>query len=273
MSKLKKALEKAREARRVERGPAVEEDRFPSTGTAAPGHAPKSRRSEVHVTFSETEVIDCRPKTLRKNKVVSLCHESEITDQLKILRTQVLNKLNEAGGNSLLITSANRGEGKTFTSINLAVSLSHELDRTVLLVDADLRNASVHRYFGLEPRRGLSDCLLRRAEIPDVLFNPGIKKLTVLPGGKPLPNAAELLGSARMESLVLEMKSRYLQDRIVIFDSSSLLVCTDPAVFSHLVDGILVVVEMEKTTPDDLSRAMELLKDRPIWGTVLNKAL
>jgi non-specific protein-tyrosine kinase len=103
------------------------------------------------------------------------------------------------------------------------------------------------------------------------LLNPGIEKLTILPGGKSLPNSAELLGSARMESLVFEMKNRYRDDRIIVFDSSSLLLSSDPLVFSRFVDGILLVVEAEKTSPNDLKRVMELLKDDVIIGTVMNK--
>jgi non-specific protein-tyrosine kinase len=232
----------------------------------------------VHVAYTKTKVIDIDPNTLRKNKVISLSHKDKMTDQLEILRTQVLNKLREIGGNSLLVTSAKPQEGKTFTSINLAISIAQELDRTVLLVDADLRHHLVHHYdfaddfLGLDINQGLSDYLLGQAEIPDLLLNPGVQKLTMLPGGSPVPNSAELLGSARMESLITEMKNRYSGDRIIIFDSPSLLTCPDPMVLSRFTDGILFVVEAERTSSNDLKRALGLLKDKPILGTLLNKA-
>ena len=104
------------------------------------------------------------------------------------------------------------------------------------------------------------------------MFNPGIDKLTILPAGKPLPNSAEHLGSARMELLAEELKSRYSGDRIVIIDSPSLLTCSDSMVLSRYVAGILLVVEAEKTSADDLKRAMELLEGKPVLGTLLNKA-
>jgi len=266
MSKLKKALEKAKEAREA----------VPST--LAP-HAEKARMGHngVHVTYSRTKVVNVDPRILRKNKVVSLFHENETTDQLNILRTQILNKLKEIGGNSLLVTSANPSEGKTFTTINLGVSIAQELDRTVLLVDADLRHPSIHHYdfandfFGVHITKGLSDYLLGQVDIPDLLINPGIQKLTILPGGRPLPNSSELIASSRMQSLVKEMKSRYTGDRIIIFDSPSLLVCTDPVVLSQFVDAILLVVEAERTSPNDIKRAMELLKGKHLVGTILNK--
>jgi len=113
--------------------------------------------------------------------------------------------------------------------------------------------------------------LLGQAEVPDILLNPGIQKLTILPAGRQLPNSAELLGSARMAGLVDEMKKRYPDDRIIIFDTPSLL-CGDPMVLSRYIDAVLLVVEQEKTTARDLHRATELLKNRKILGTILNKS-
>jgi len=269
MSKLKKALEKAKEARGTGDSP------FFAIGP----HVGKEgkERHEVNVTYSNTKTLDINHSIFRKNKIFTLFQESEASDQINVLRTQVLNRLKEIGGNSLLVTSAHPGEGKTFTSINLGISISQELDRTVLLVDTDLRNPALHHYdfandfFGVKISEGLSSYLLGEVEIPDLLLNPGIDKLTILPGGRSLPNSAELLGSSRMEKLVIEMKNRYRGDRIIIFDTPALLTCTDPLVFSHLIDGILLVVQVERTSPGDIKRMMELLKDKPVIGTVLNK--
>ncbi len=281
MTKLKKALEKAKEARQDDTGTLDQTPPPVDAEGSAPvqGEQPEpSFEGEVQVTYTKTKVIPIDPELLKKNKVISLFHEHQTTDQLKILRTQILTQLEEKGGNSLLITSTRPGEGKTFTAINLAISIAQELSRTVLLVDADLRPpAYLHKDFstdflGLNTGQGLSDYLLRKAEIPDLLFNPGIEKLTMLPGGKSLPNSAEHLGSDRMEALVEEIKNRYSGDRIIIVDSPALLTCSDPMVLSRYVDGILLVVEAEKTSADDLKRAMELLKDKPVLGTMLNKA-
>jgi non-specific protein-tyrosine kinase len=234
---------------------------------------------EVQVTYTQTQVIPIDSNTLRKNKVISVFHEDKMTDQLKILRTQILNRLKEINGNSLLVTSANPGEGKTFTAINLAISIAQELSRTVLLVDADLRppSESHHNlssdFLGVNMGRGLSDYLLRQAEIPELLYNPGIEKLTMLPGGKPLLNSAEHLGSARAASLMEELKSRYKDDRVIIIDSPSLLTSSDPMVLGGFVDGILLVVEAEKTSNDDIRRAMELLEGKPVLGSLFNKAM
>jgi protein-tyrosine kinase len=270
MSKLKKALEKAKQVRYQTEGKMVQEE---TSAPAAARHATSSKldRCDINPTYECTEVVSVDPAFLRKKKVISLCHENGVADQIKILRTQVLKGMKGFGGNSLLVTSANQGEGKTLTAINLALSICQELDRTVLLVDADLRAPSIHRYFGFDGHAGLSDHLKVRANIADLLLNPGIPRLTILPAGKPLRNSSELLGAPRMESLVKEMKDRY-PERFIIFDSSSLLTSADPLVFSKFVDGVLLVVEAEKTSKSDLERALQLLKDKPIVGTVLNKA-
>ena len=232
----------------------------------------------MYICYSETKVKKIDDNILKKGKVISLFHDIEKIGQIKTLRTQVLSHLNQIGGNSLLITSANPYEGKTFTAINLGVSIAQELDRTVLLVDADLRkHTRYHKdfatdFFGTDMSEGLSNYLLGQAEIPDLLVNPGIDRLVLLPAGRPLPNSAELLGSPRMVMLVNDIKSRYANDRIIIFDSSSLLSSADPLILTRYVDGILLVVEDEKTTADDLEKTMELLKDKPLFGTVMNKS-
>ena len=273
MSRLKKALEKAKTAREsdIQTSPPV------SVTEAEKGSLMYD--DELQVTYTKTKVVKVEPLVLKKNKVICLFPEDKMTDQLKILRTRILNRLEEIGGNCLLVTSANPYEGKTFTSINLAISIAQELSRSVLLVDADLRPQTPNHqdfgsdFLGFHSNSGLSDYLLQKAEIPDLLLNPKIKKLTILPGGDSLPNSAELLGSSRMKTLVTEMKKRYSNDRIIILDSPALLTCPDPLVLSRYADGILLVVESEKTPAKDLKRTMELLNGKPVLGTLMNKAV
>jgi protein-tyrosine kinase len=277
MSKLKKALEKAKETREsdyqtsLNDKPTYKPNREMSFGNT------KECRPELSINYSTTKVKKIDDRVLQKGKVISLFHDFEKVDKIKTLRTQILNQLEQIEGNSLLITSANPYEGKTFTAINLGVSIAQELDRTVLLVDCDLKNHhKSHKdfgkdFFGTRMEEGLSNYLLDQAELQDLFMNPGIERLVLLPAGRPLPNSAEMLSSPRMEMLVNEIKCRYPADRIVIFDSSSLLTSADPLVLTRYVDGILLVVEEEKTTTGDLKKAMELLKDKPVIGTVLNK--
>ena len=279
MSKLKKAMEKAMAARETDSEAFFgQEVPAPSPEPTEPVKRKDACAENFSVAYSKTRIQTVDPAVLKQNKVISLFHDERMTDHLKTLRTQLLNSLEKIGGNSLLITSAHPGEGKTFMAINLGVSIAQEMDHTVVIVDADLRNpARNHRnfskdFFGISPEKGLSDYLTGQAEIPDLLINPGIDKLTILPAGKPMANSAEHLGSPRMEKLVKEMRDRYCDDRIVIFDTPALLTSADPMVFARGVDGVLLVVEAEKTTPADLKRCRELLSGCNILGTVLNKA-
>lgn len=275
MSKLRKALEKAKESR--------QQDDITYKETAQTASEPERMVTmperptnimnveKINPLYHQTKVHPVDFENLEKNRIISICHGNIVADRIKMLRTQILNYLREAGGNTLLIASSNSGEGRTVTAINLAISLSQQIDGTVLLVDSDLRKPSIHTLLGLDIDKGLSDYLRGKAEIPELLINPGIPRLVILPGGKPIANSSELLGAPRMKLLVKEMKERYA-DRIIIFDSSPLLTSADPLVLSRFIDGILIVVEAEKTTRDDLKRTMELLKERPVIGTVFNKA-
>ncbi|MBN2808144.1 MAG: CpsD/CapB family tyrosine-protein kinase [Deltaproteobacteria bacterium] len=210
-------------------------------------------------------------QSLNEYKIIYDCRIHPASDKVKILRTQMLQRLHEIGGKSVLITSPRPGEGKTVNAINVAISIAQEVDRTVILIDANLRKPAVHKYFGLEDGLGLADYLLGKASIEEILINPGIDKLTIMPGGHPLATSSEMLGAARMSDLVKEMKGRYA-DRILVFDGPDILTNADSQVFARLVDGIVMVVEAEKTARTDVLQAMELIGDTPLIGTIFNKS-
>ncbi|MBW1644908.1 MAG: AAA family ATPase [Deltaproteobacteria bacterium] len=279
MSKLKKALEKAKESREKVlegEGPAAAGEAAAAAGsqptaTSAPASDPGTGTSEVvNPRYRQTRVVACDNQVLRRNRIVFDCQALAVGDQFKILRTRMMQQLVDMQGNSLMLTGPTAGCGTTLTAINLAFSVAQEIKRTVLLVDADLRQPTVLKYLGIEPEKGLADYLLGKADIAELLVNPGFDKITLLPGGRPLANSTELLGTPRMEQLIQEMKSRY-PDRFIIFDSSPLLTTADPLVFAKHIDGILLVVEAEKTSTREVRQAMELLADKPVLGTVLNK--
>lgn len=232
---------------------------------------------KVRVNYSKTKIQLNDPEKLLNNRVFSILDDLETTEQVKILRTQVLRKLKAMGGNSILVTSANPYEGKTFTSINLGVSIAKEFDRTVLIIDADIRKPTLQHtafstgFFSLDVEKGLTDYLMDEADISDILINPGIEKLTLIPGGKPVFNSSELLNSAKMAEMMSEIKSRYPSDRIVIVDGPALLPFSDAMILSRYVDGVLPVVEAEKTSSEDLKKMMAHLKEVTLLGFVLNK--
>lgn len=234
-------------------------------------------RRETKIDFSSTKIEPVSHDVLRDNKIFALTSNYSVNNQIKTLRTQVLKKLEKFGSNILMITSANPGEGKTFTSINLGISIAQELDRTVLIIDADLKNPAKDHYdfaadfFSIKVETGLADVLLGKIQINDALINPGIEKLTILPGGTYLHNSSELLGSPQMEMLVKDVKTRY-KDRIVIFDTPAILACSDPTQLSKFIECVLFVVEEEKTSAEDIRQAMKLLSDSQIIGMILNKS-
>ncbi len=220
---------------------------------------------------ARTRVAEINRESLEKYKIIYDCRLHPAADQVKILRTQLLQRLTPNGGNSVLITSPKPGEGKTVNAISLAISLAQEIERTVLLVDANLRNPTMANYFGLPQEKGLSDYLLGKVTIPEILINPGIDKLTLLPGGRPLTTSSEVLGASRMAELVKEMKERY-PERILVFDGPDILTAADSLLFSKFVDGIVLVVEAEATTRNDIQLAIERIGKEHLIGTILNKA-
>jgi Mrp family chromosome partitioning ATPase len=141
----------------------------------------------------------------------------------------------------------------------------------VLLVDADLRSPRIHKYFDLPPGPGLSDFLLSNTPLEDILVHPGLGRFVILPGGKPLFNSSEMLGSQKMMALVQELKSRY-PSRIVLFDLPPVLSAADALAFSPYVDAAVMVVEEGGTGRDDVLRAAEMLGSTRLIGTILNKS-
>lgn len=245
-----------------------------ATGSRPTADKNKSKKAapQPHtVSQTRTRNTELNLKVLDQAKILHDCRNHPAADQVKILRAQMLHQLMSTDGNSVLITSPRPGTGKTINAINVAISIAQEIDRTVLLIDANLRNPAVHNYFGIKEEKGLADYLLGKAEIPDLLINPGIEKLTILPAGRRLLTSSEMLGASRMAELVNEMKNRY-EDRILVFDGPDILTNADTLVFSRLVDGIILVVEAEKTTRQDVQDAISRLSDAKLLGTIFNRA-
>ena len=222
------------------------------------------------ISYRRSKVAKVDRDTLRNNRLVSHFDGNLISDQYKIIKTKILQKTEKEGLNTILITSAFAGEGKSLTSANVAISLAKETVHTVLLVDADLRKPSLHKLFGLQTEAGLSDYLLEGASLPDLFINPGIDRLLLLPGHLYIENSTEVFGAPKMERLVHELKSRYLE-RYIIFDSPPLIESADSLILSKYVDGVILVIEAGKTQIQHIEKALSLLEGKNIIGLVLNK--
>ncbi len=268
MERIKQALERARFERdgTVVAGTANRAGSPASRGARHPAAGPKAG---VQVAYTHTRTLELDAERLRARRVV--VGNSAIDDAYKVLRTQTLLRLRTKGWNAIAITSPSQGAGKTVTAINLAISLAREVNQTVLLADLDLQRPSVIRYFTDEELPGVSDYLIDERNLAEILINPSIDRLVILPGHSSFPNSSEMLSTPRMVRLVEELKTRY-PDRIVLFDMPALLSGDDVIAFSPYLDAVMLVVEDGRTTKDDLRRAWDLLGAERILGVVLNKA-
>ena len=164
------------------------------------------------------------------------------------------------------------GEGKTFSAINLAMSLAMELDQTVLLVDADVARPSLPRVLGLPAGKGLLDALENKSfNLDDALIRTNIEKLTILTSGTAHTNATELLASDAMIRLLDDIAGRH-PDRLVIFDSPPLLVTTESRVLASYMGQIVFVVQAEVTLQSDVKRALATIEACPVKMILLNQA-
>ncbi|MFQ5648571.1 MAG: GumC family protein [bacterium] len=194
--------------------------------------------------------------------------KSPVSEAYRTLRTNLQFSDAKRQLRSILVTSPGPGEGKSTTAANLAIAISLQGTRTII-VDADLRRPVTHRIFGLEKSRGLTNVLVGNLSLEEAVQPSQIQNLDILTSGILPPNPAELMGSERMADLIRNVKSKY---EIVLFDSPPLIAVTDAAVLSKQVDGVLLVVNSGQTHRDALIRGVELLQNvnARILGVLLN---
>jgi len=238
--------------------------------TPAKRRQPSDRSALLDFSYTRTRQVQVDEELLKKNRVISGVKDDERAEIFRQLRSQVLQQMRTNDWSTLAITSPRENAGKTLTAVNLAISLSQEVNQTVLLVDLDLRKPSVHETFGVERTQGLVDCMQGHAAIEDVLFNPGYPRLTVLPGNELGVHSSELLTSPKMRSLIDEITHRY-DDRLILFDLPPLLRNDDALVFAPLVDSVMLVLEAGADASEEVQRSMRLLQGSNLLGTVLNK--
>lgn len=304
MSTIEKAVEKMEKALTVSAGDPSSQDRGDvqhiNVDKAFEQHAPKrnpppdakndmekdnpfpqSTDSQSIVTVLEEHAVHEKLDLVRLRAAGLITPEAErsqVAEEFRMIKRPLLKNAFGQGaalvekGNLIMISSGFPNEGKTFTSINLALSIASELDHTVLLVDADVARPAVTSYFGIDKGPGLVDYLLGdQPDLSNLLIKTDIPKLTLLPAGKRHHHSTELLASESMRNLLEELSERY-PDRVIIFDSPPLLVTTEASVLASLVGQIVIVVESEKTTQTALKEALSLLDPDKSIGLVLNKS-
>lgn len=196
-----------------------------------------------------------------------------LIESYKALRTNLMFSLSKKEGvraRKIILTSAGPGEGKTTTTVNMAITLS-EIETKVLLIDSDMRKPTVHKYFNLANRTGLSNILSGMNAVEECVHSvKNLPNLHVIPSGILPPNPSELLSSSAMKKLLSDMESEY--DYIII-DSPPVNVVTDALALVGSVDGVAIVVSQSKSTYPEITRAVDSLKfaNANLIGIVLNR--
>lgn len=217
-----------------------------------------------------SRIVELDPSVLERERILPPGAGGQNGGAYKMLRTQVLRRLDELRANSLAIIGAASGAGKTLTAINLAIAIAADLDRTALLVDLDLRKPSVHRRLGVTCKVGIEDCLRGGQPLKDAMTRlVGYERLVVLPARERCEDSSELLASKRTQDCIREMRERY-KDRVIVCDLPPVLQADDALAFSRHVQAALLVVGDGRTQRNEVTRTLELFKDLPVLGTVLN---
>lgn len=208
--------------------------------------------------------------------VTHIAPRSEIAESYRIIKRPLLMNMarDDASDtvNLIMVTSALQGEGKTFSAINLAMSIAMEEDKTVLFVDADVAKASAGTLLGVShDANGLIDVLENGdIDVGDVILPTNIRNLRVIPAGHIHERSTELLASDNMRLIMRELCQRY-PDRVVIFDSPPLLLASEASVLANLMGQIVFVVAADETPQHAVTEALQRIGGDKIIGTVLNK--
>ncbi|MCX7927287.1 MAG: CpsD/CapB family tyrosine-protein kinase [Candidatus Omnitrophica bacterium] len=212
-------------------------------------------KSEVRYQFIAQKTVDSKIDP----RIVTFYEPScPIAEQFRILRTNLLALNAQRPLHIITITSSINGEGKTITSINLAISMAQDLNKKqILLIDADLRRSKVNKYLGFEQEAGLSELITGRINTEDAFVSIGINNLTILSAGKPPQNPAELLGSVKFKNLLNVLKEKY---DYIILDSPPVIPVTDAGLIGAQSDGVIMVIQAGRTQRGVVSHAQGLLK-------------
>jgi protein-tyrosine kinase len=258
---IQQAIDKAREQRQTGTRSEVRE---------ITRQAPPPKPSTQKIEYTHTRIVELNSEQLRRERIIAASEDDQRADSYRQLRTQILHKFRENDWHTLAITSPNNQAGKTLTALNLAISLSLEVNQTVMLVELDLRNPSILKKLGIENEYGLIDVVEGEAELNQVLVNPGFERLVILPNSGTSKRRSELLSSPEMGALLHDIVHRY-ESRLIIFDLPALLDDDDALVFAPYADATLLVVEDCVSKRTDIERSLHLLQGTHLLGTVLNK--
>jgi len=270
MERIKQAIEKVKNQTSGGTGPLAQSHPDNHATMTTP------RSSQTHneledVSYTQTRVIKLRAEHLEKNRIVAFNKSDPKSMIFDLLRTHILQKMEENGWRTLAITSPTPEAGKTVIAINLAMSIAQQTNKTAMLVDFDLRRPKIGAYLGIPMEKSLNDLLAGTAELADVLVNPDMPRLVLLPTRSPVKNSSEMLSSKKIADLIKDLRERY-ESRIIIFDLPPLLVTDDAIALLPQIDCVLMVVANGMSTKREIEDSLRLLPAENLIGTVLNKA-
>ena len=231
-----------------------------------PTHAP------AWTAAATAEAVEPQPAriptgTLDMHLAAALAPQSLAAEQHRSLRTRIKRAENGRNVRTIVVTSPNKGDGKSLTAANLAVTMAQEFQQRILLVDADLRRPMIHKLFGFQEGPGLSDVLMGAAELNDVLLAVPDYHLTLLPAGSLPSHPAELLGSAAMRRVLDSLRTRF--DRVLI-DMPPVAPLADLHIVAPMADGLLMIVRAGVTPKPAIERALAGLDMSKVLGLILN---
>jgi protein-tyrosine kinase len=270
MERIKQAIEKVKNQTSNGTGPLAQ----PHPDNHATMTTPRS--SQTHneledVSYTQTRVIKLRAEHLEKNRIVAFNKSDPKSMVFDLLRTHILQKMEENGWRTLAITSPTPEAGKTVIAINLAMSIAQQTNKTAMLVDFDLRRPKIGAYLGIPMEKSLNDLLAGTAELADVLVNPDMPRLVLLPTRSPVKNSSETLSSKKIADLIKDLRERY-ESRIIIFDLPPVLFTDDAIALLPQIDCVLMVVANGMSTRREIEDSLRLLPAESLIGTILNKA-
>jgi protein-tyrosine kinase len=214
------------------------------------------------------------PRTTRATRldpilVASLAPGAPVAEQYRALRTRIAHAAHGGGNDVILITSPGRGEGKSLTATNLALTMAQDFQTRICIVDADLRHSRLHSLFGIADTPGLADVLTGQAQLSDALVGIEGLQITVLVGGKAPAHPAELLGSTAMRRTIQTLRTQF--DRVII-DAPAAGPLADVGILAPLVDSVLLVVQAGVTTKPAIQEAVSAIGPAKLLGVVLNNS-
>lgn len=278
MERIQEAIEKARREREGKVDSTEVKKQSGDTDTskknftdAEDNRVEHEQTRSLRVNYSKTRSVFLDAQSLKDLRVIAGFSHDKRSEPYRQLRGQLLNKFREKNWQTLSVTSPNKSAGKTLTALNLAISLSMEVNQTVLLVDMDLHQPKVASCLGIDDiEYGIMDYVNGKQELENILIHPGFERLVLLPGTPQEGFSSEMLTSPEMKEVTKEIIERY-PSRIIIFDLPAVLSHDDALVFAPTCDATLLVIDEGGTTKDDLERSYQLLEGANIIGSVLNK--